>query len=215
MFSFTLVQARFWDVACRGTLGICVRVWEKGVDLVMCYEGTPQQLRKDREDMFCAASIRVGLDLCPIADCTGFFSLLGFSYLCPICHANSAVLMSFKWGSTFCIGSQCQPGGGCPAEPGARQGVGRHGLGELLQLQPAVSHRRDRSRGKKKRCGFKEELHDNCLPVNGSFQKTPASCEMVLLLTWPWPACVQLVQVKVWGHISRSCFTAVHLWCKK
>lgn len=58
---------------------------------------------------------------------------------------------------------------------------------------------------------FQEELHDICIPVNGSFQKTPASCAMVLLLTWQWPACVQLAQVKVWGHIRGSCFTAVHL----
>lgn len=29
-FPFTLVQARFWDVAGRGTLDICVTVWEKG-----------------------------------------------------------------------------------------------------------------------------------------------------------------------------------------
>lgn len=70
-------------------------------------------------------------------------------------------------------------------------------------------------KGKKKRCGFKEELHDIWIPVNKSFQKTPASCEMVLLLTWQWPACVQLVQVKVWGHRGGSCFTAVHFWCKK
>lgn len=68
---------------------------------------------------------------------------------------------------------------------------------------------------KKKRCGFKEELHYICIPLNGSFQKTTASCEMILLLTWQWPAYVQLVQVKVWGHIGGSCFTAVHLRCKK
>lgn len=71
MFSFTLVQSRFWDAAYRGTLDICVTVWEK--DLMLCYGGTPQQLRKDREGMFCAASIRVGLDLCPMADCYRVF----------------------------------------------------------------------------------------------------------------------------------------------
>lgn len=65
----------------------------KGVDLMPCYEGTPQKLRKDREDMFCAASIRLGLDLCLMGD---LFSFSGFSYVCLICHASSAVLTSFK-----------------------------------------------------------------------------------------------------------------------
>lgn len=44
---------------------------------MLCYGGTPQQLRKDREDMFCAASTRLGLDLCLMDDSTGLFSFLG------------------------------------------------------------------------------------------------------------------------------------------
>lgn len=88
------VQARFWDVAGRGTLDICVTVWEK--DLMLCYGATPQQPRKDREDMFCAASIRLGLDLCLMGDCMGSFSFSGFSYFCPICHASSAVLINLS-----------------------------------------------------------------------------------------------------------------------
>lgn len=59
--------------------------------------------------MFCI--IRVGLDLCLMGDCMGFFS--GFSYLCPIGHASSAVLMSFKWelATSSAWRCQCQPGG--------------------------------------------------------------------------------------------------------
>lgn len=62
----------------RDTGHLCDSVG-KGVGLMPCYGDTPQQQKKDREDMFCAASIRAGLDLCPMGDCTGFFSFLGLA----------------------------------------------------------------------------------------------------------------------------------------
>lgn len=96
--------------------GHWISVWQcggKGVDLMPCYGGTPQQPRKDREDMFCAASTGLGLDLCLMGDSTGLFSFSGFSYFCPVCHASSAVLMSFKWrlAALSAWGCQCQAGG--------------------------------------------------------------------------------------------------------
>lgn len=112
------------------------------------------------------------------------------------------------------------PQGWCLAEPSAGQCDCMHGkVGACAASASSPSHKSQvegTKKRKKKRGGpFKEEMHDICVPVNGSFQKTSVSYEMVLLLTWQWPAHVQLVQVKVWCHRRGSCFTVMPLWCKK
>ena len=96
-FSFILVQARFWDIAGRGTLDPCDSLEKRG-NIMSCYRGVSHPQRKDREGMVCAAAIRVGLDLSPMGDCKGLLFVLGFSYLCLIGHASGAVLISFKRG---------------------------------------------------------------------------------------------------------------------
>lgn len=201
----------------RDTGYLCESVG-KGVDLMLCYRGSPQQLRKGREDMFCI--IRVGLDLCLMGDCTGFFS--GSSNLCPIGHASSAVLMSFKWELTTSSawGCQCQPGGIMGLLPSWAQCQagcwwawlrGAHAASASSPLLEGQVKGKKKKRG----VGSKRNWMIFAFHVDGSFQMTPTSCEIVLSLTWQWPAYVQLVQVKVWGHIRGNCFTAVHLWCKK
>lgn len=96
-FSFILVEARFWDVAGRGTSDLCNSLGKRG-DIMSCNRGAPHQQRKNREGMVCAAVVRVGLDLSLMGDCKGLLFVLGFSYFCPISHASSSVLISFKRG---------------------------------------------------------------------------------------------------------------------
>lgn len=63
--------------------------------------------------------------------------------------------------------------------------------------QPAAPYWKDRSKGKKKEAWVQSGIEFFAFRVDGCFQMTPASCEIVLSLTWQWPAYVQLVQVKV------------------